>query len=105
MFARTSSLQGKPERIDGAILQFNEEVLPAARKQPGFLGAELLVDRVSGSLVGTTYWEAVDSLKASEASMERARRKVAEALQSPIKPTVERYEVAIRTEVKQVALA
>ena len=53
MFIRGTRVQTPPDKLEAAIANFKQQVLPAARSAPGNLGATLLVDRQSGLLLGT----------------------------------------------------
>ena len=41
MFARVSTIQGKPEQAEDGIRNYREQVMPAAKKMAGFKGAYL----------------------------------------------------------------
>ncbi|MCA1588127.1 MAG: antibiotic biosynthesis monooxygenase [Chloroflexi bacterium] len=101
MFARQSTLKGSPDQIDTGIQVFNEQILPAARQLKGFAGAQLLTDRKSGKVVGITYWETEEAMRNSEAKGNELRRTAATQLKATGEPLVERFEVAVMTEVKQ----
>jgi heme-degrading monooxygenase HmoA len=66
MFARMTFLQVKPETIDEGIRIFRTSVFPAAKRQRGFRGACLLVDRGAGKGVTVTFWRSRKELNASE---------------------------------------
>jgi heme-degrading monooxygenase HmoA len=52
-------------------------------------------DRSSGDVIGITYWESEDDLRASEEAGEQARTHAAEAGQSSGEADVARYEVVL----------
>jgi heme-degrading monooxygenase HmoA len=67
MFARVSTLQGPPERLDEAARMLQEEAVPFARQQPGFKAAYWLADRSTGTVVAVSLWESEEAMRASEA--------------------------------------
>lgn len=101
MFARQSTLQVSPDQIDKGIRNFNEEILPAARQLKGFAGCQLLTDRKRGKVVAITFWETEEALRDSEAKATELRRTAATQMKATGEPLVERFEVAVMTEIKQ----
>ena len=73
MYARVISVQGNPDRLDGAIAFLEREVIPQARTMPGFRSGHWLVDRADGRIVGIAFWETMDDVNASAAAMKRLR--------------------------------
>ena len=57
MYARITTTQMSPYRLDEAISLVQEQVIPAARQQGGFKGYLMLVDRGSGKNIVITLWE------------------------------------------------
>ena len=57
MYARITTTQMSPYRLDEAINVAQEQVIPAARQQGGFKGYLMLVDRGSGKNIVITLWE------------------------------------------------
>lgn len=96
MFARVSTIQGKPERVEDGIRGFREEVLPAVRKMAGFKGAYLLVERESGKTVVIALWDTEKNLQASTATTDRLRAQVSKTVAASKPPIVEIYEVAVQ---------
>ncbi len=103
MFARQSTLQGKPDQIDTGIRNFNEQIHPAMRQLKGFAGAQFLADRKSGKVVVITFWETEQALRDSESKANELRRAAATQVKATSEPLVERFEVAVMTEIKQPA--
>lgn len=95
MFARTTRIEGSPDRLEDGIRQFREETLPAARSQAGFSGGMLLADRASGAAMGVTLWDTEDDMHASEQFADQQRTQVATAAGASAAPRVEHYEVAV----------
>ncbi len=99
MFARITTYEGRPERVDEFRRATVEHVLPALRRLPGFRGVFFLADHVSGRVLVVALWETEESLHASEESAFWFRTYGAEAAGERI-TKVERYEV-ILSELKE----
>jgi heme-degrading monooxygenase HmoA len=95
--ARLSTIQMDPARIDETVSEFEEQDLPTIKQIGGFRGFTLLIDRTSGKVIGTSYWDSREQMDDSEAEGERARQRVAERGGSQSPPAVERFEVALDT--------
>jgi hypothetical protein len=65
MIARVNGADGAPEHVDDLVHVFREVGLPACQAVPGFRGAFLLVDRVTGQWMDVTLW--VDQASLAEA--------------------------------------
>ncbi len=57
MYARITSTQFSPYRLEEAINVSRDRIVPAARQQPGFKGYLMLIDRSSGKGLTITLWE------------------------------------------------
>jgi hypothetical protein len=57
MYARVTTTQFSPYRLDEAIHIVKEHTLPAAQQQSGFKGYLMLVDRSTGKGITITLWE------------------------------------------------
>lgn len=68
MHARTVTFQSEPDRLAEGVRLYQESVVPAATRQPGFQGALLLVDRAAGRAISITLWETEADLIAGESS-------------------------------------
>ena len=66
MFIRATRIQTPPDKVDAAIANFKQQVLPAARSAPGNAGAALLVNRETGVGIGITYWDSAKALATNE---------------------------------------
>jgi heme-degrading monooxygenase HmoA len=97
MHARSTTVDGNPERIDDVLGQIESEILPVLEQQDGFKGFTVHVDRSSGKLVGTSYWESEESMRASEEAVKGPREEAAQRGGASGGPTVEHFEVAIDT--------
>ncbi len=94
MFARVSTFQGSPERVDEGIKIAEEQALPAAKALEGFKGMLMLVDRDAGKSIAVTLWESEEAMNASVEAANKIRGDVASAAGEQI-VSVEQYEVAI----------
>jgi heme-degrading monooxygenase HmoA len=90
MHARMSIFEGPPDMIDEGLRQAREVILPQA--DPGFKGIIALTDRQGGKMVGITFWESEEAMRASEEGADRLREESAEAGGGTV-AGVERYEV------------
>ncbi len=57
MYARITTTQMSPYRLDEAIGVVQDQVIPAAKQQGGFKGYLMLVDRGTGRNIVITLWE------------------------------------------------
>ena len=95
MHARMSIFEGPPDMIDESLRQAREVVLPQAKEMdPGFKGIIALTDRQSGKLLGITFWESEEAMRASEEDANRLREESAEVGGGTV-AGVERYEVGL----------
>jgi len=98
MWARITTIQGLPDRVNGGIHHFRDQFVPVASGLRGFRGAYLLVDRKSAKFLGISLWETERELRASEAVSSRLRAQGAEALGTTESPAVEIFEVVVQPE-------
>ena len=96
MFARVSTIQGKPERVEDGIRNFREKVMPAVQQMAGFNGAYLLVERKNGKSVVIALWDTEKNLQASAAAADRPRAQASQTAAASKPPVVENYEVAVQ---------
>ena len=92
MFARVTTIQGSPDRIDEAGRRIQEQAVPFVRQLSGFKGAYWLADRQTGKVLAVALWESEEAMRASEAQIEPRRRESALAVGAAILG-VEEYEV------------
>lgn len=94
MYARVTTLEGPPDRIDDGIRHVREQVLPQLQQMDGFKGFIALGDRQSGKLLGVALWESEEALRATEEAVTRIRSGAAEATGGTV-AGVEQYEVTV----------
>jgi len=95
MYARVTSAEIYKDKIDQFVDIYKEYVVPAAKKQKGFKGIHLLVDRKTGSGMSITYWETEKDARANEESLyyqEQVARFISFFARDPIR---EGYEVPV----------
>ena len=57
MYARVTTTQFSPYRLDESIHIAREQIVPAAQQQSGFKGYLMLVDRSTGKGITITLWD------------------------------------------------
>ncbi|MEJ7816710.1 MAG: hypothetical protein WKF53_16190, partial [Rubrobacter sp.] len=92
LFARMNTFEGSPDRLDDALRNVREQVLPQLHQQDGFKGLMFLANYQSGELQLMSLWESVQAMQASEEEAKRLRADIAEAGDQDI-AGVERYDV------------
>ena len=92
MFARVTTMQGSPDRIDEAARRLQEQAVPFTRQLSGVKGVHWLADRQTGKVLVVALWESEEARRASEAQIEPRRKETAAALGATIQ-SVEDYEV------------
>jgi heme-degrading monooxygenase HmoA len=96
MYARVTSTQILPGKIDEAIRIYRDSVVPAAREQKGFTGAYELVDRGTGKSLSVSLWDTEADMLAGETSgyLREQVAKFGAVIVGP--PTTEHYEVGVQ---------
>ena len=94
MYARVTTLEGSPDKVDDGTRHVQEQTLPQLRQMEGFKGFVTLADRQSGKVLGVALWESEEALRATEEAVSSMRSGVAEAAGATV-AGVERYEVAV----------
>ena len=94
MYARVTTLEGSPERMDEAARHVQEQTLPQLQQMDGFKGFVALGDRQSGKLLGVAFWESEEALRATEEAVSSVRSGAAGAAGGTV-AGVEQYEVIV----------
>jgi heme-degrading monooxygenase HmoA len=94
MYARVTTLEGSPEKMDDATRHVREQTLPQLQQMEGFKGFVALGDRQSGKLLGVAFWESEEALRATEVAVSGVRSGAAEAVGGTV-AGVEQYEVVV----------
>ena len=94
MHARVSTIQGASSKVDDVARQAQEQTLPQLQKVEGFKGFVVLGDRQSGKMLGVSFWESEEALRASDEAASSVRSAAAETADG-IVAGVEEYEVFV----------
>jgi hypothetical protein len=94
MYARLTTIDGLPDRMDDATRHVQEQTLPQLQEMDGFKGFVALGDRQSGRLIGLAFWESEEALRATEGAVSGVRSGAADAAGGTV-ADVEQYEVVV----------
>ena len=95
-FLRLVTANGDPEKLDAAIVQIRNHVLPVLKAQKGYRATVAAVDRQSGRLSASTTWDSKADLDASESKIAGPRAEAAKAGGAgPQDVQVEIFETAV----------
>jgi hypothetical protein len=94
MYARSTSVQGDPARIDEGMRYVREEVMPAVTGMDGCIGLSMLVNRETGRCTVTTSWMSEDEMRMTDINVSAFRSRAAEIMGSD-DPEVREWEIAI----------
>jgi len=83
----------EPEKHDEAFTIFTDNIIPAAREEEGFRGANLFSNPQNGKFISTTIWKTEEDMIASgnNGYLKEQLDKVASLLSEP--PVIEQYIV------------
>ncbi len=87
MYARSTTVLARPDRIRPGIAHVDREVLPAMETIPGFVGLSLMADRESGRCILTTAWDSEVAMHASEEAVRPIRDATAATFGGPASVT------------------
>jgi quinol monooxygenase YgiN len=65
MYARSTTVRGKPQAMEEGIAYVRDKVMPAVLQMDGCIGLSMLADRESGRCIVTTSWADADALRAA----------------------------------------
>ena len=97
MFARLTTTPISPYRLEEAISLARETTLLAARKQPGFKGYLMLVDKSAGMAITITFWQTEDDQQITGQDSAYYKDSISKLV--PLltgAPSVEDFEVAVQ---------
>jgi heme-degrading monooxygenase HmoA len=98
MFARVTTLQLQPGKLDELIRMFQDSIAPAAAAQPGFGGITLLTDPQLGKALAVDLWTTEASLHAGKDSFSHEHLGgISDLLAAP--PVREVYEASVQVEL------
>lgn len=93
MYARSTTIQGDPARMDEGIANVRDEVMPAVRAMDGCVGLSMLVDLGSGRCIVTTSWRDEAAMHDSEGMVHDMRQRAAEMMGG--RAEVKEWEIAL----------
>jgi len=92
VYARSTTINARPENIDAGIAYVRDDVLPKVQRIDGCTGLSMIVDRDSGRCIVTAGWESEEALRNSADQVSPMRDRAAELFGGT--PEVEVWEVA-----------
>jgi heme-degrading monooxygenase HmoA len=95
VYARSTTVQAQPSRIDAGIAHVRDEIMPTVQDMDGCVGISLLADRESGRCIVTTAWETEEAMQASAERVRPLRDRAAEMFGTTGDPGVEQWEIAV----------
>ena len=95
MYARVTTFQIEPAKLDEALEVSRGSILPAMKQQQGFKGVLTMVDRQTGKATSITLWDTEADLKTGENSgyYQEQLGKLASFVAAP--PAREAYEATL----------
>lgn len=93
MFARYTTVRGDRGKIDAVIDQVDGQTRATVEAFPGNRGFAVLAHAEEGVILGASYWNSAQSMRASESALADTRAATAEALGGQVR--LESFEVLI----------
>jgi quinol monooxygenase YgiN len=93
VFARTVTIDARPESVEDGLTYVRDEVFPTITSMPGCVGMSMVADRESGRCIVTSAWQSEDTMHASEQSARVTRERAAAILGG--RPEVDEWELAL----------
>ena len=93
MYARSTTVQADPQRIDRGIGYIRDEVMPAVQSMPGCMGLSMLCDRDSGRCIVTTSWDSEETMSASREAVRAMREQATDVMGGQFE--VQEWEIAV----------
>jgi len=92
-YSRVITGKVAPEKHDVAFAIFTDDIIPTAKEQEGFRGANLFTNPQTGKFISTTIWKTEEDMISSDKSgyLKEQLDKVATLLDG--RPVVEHYIV------------
>ena len=94
MYARSTTVAGRPGSIDAGMTYVRDVVMPMVQGLAGWVGLSMLCDRQSGRCIITTSWETEEAMRTSAPMLRATRARTGQILGDP-SPEVREWEVAI----------
>ena len=96
MYARMSTVQGDPSKIDDAVAVINDKIIPTLKDLKGFTAINFLADRSTGKLVAVAFWQDEAALEGSAEAIGPMRNEVADVVGGKV-VGVETYELVAQS--------
>lgn len=97
MYARVTSTQISPDKVEEATRITRDIVIPAAQREKGFKGYMALGDRATGKSLSITFWDTAADMEASgpgSAYYREVMARIAPLFMAP--PVVDNLEVIVQ---------
>jgi heme-degrading monooxygenase HmoA len=91
MFARYTTVRGDPNKMESAIDYVDGQARAAVQSTEGNRGFAVLADAEGGRIIGASYWDSAELMRASEASLAGTRDDAAAALAGEV--SIESFEM------------
>ncbi len=96
MYARISTIEGDPNKIDDAVAVLNEKIIPTLKGVKGFTAVNFMADKSTGKLVGVAFWKDQAAHEESAEAVNPMRNEVAEAMGGKV-VSIESYELVAQS--------
>lgn len=93
MFARYTTVRGDPSKLDAAIDYVDGKARADVEGTEGNRGFAVIVDAEGGRLLGASYWDSAESMRAAEEKLADTRAAAGEAMDGEV--SIERFDVAL----------
>ena len=93
MYARSTTIDGRPGTVDAGVAHVREKLMPAALDVDGCVGLSLLVGPVSGRCVVTTAWRTAETMRDGGRRLRAAFDQLGAVLLG--RPDDEEWEIAV----------
>jgi heme-degrading monooxygenase HmoA len=93
MYARSTTVNGDPKSLDGAVAYVRDEVMPMVQEMDGCIGLSMLCDRDSGRTITTSAWATEEAMHNSEGPIHDMRQRFAVMMGG--RPEVQEWEIAV----------
>jgi hypothetical protein len=92
MYARSTTMRGRPEVVDDLTAYIRDDVMPTVTGLEGCVGLSLLIDR-DGRCIATSAWETETAMRASAERVAGLRERA--AVMFGVAPEVQEWEIAV----------
>jgi quinol monooxygenase YgiN len=93
MYARSTTVRGKPEAVDDGIAYVRDKVMPAVQQMDGCVGLSMLCERETGRCIVTTAWADEEAMRRSAEGVVSMRQRAAEIMRGDAE--VNEWEIAV----------